>query len=169
MNVKMIHVVSSKCLLCCSAFLGHKRVSFEEFLPCFLSCNSKKEQGSMEDFVEGLKVFDKDGNGFINSAELRHVLTSLGKQLDVGCSPWQPREREGVVGHGCVPVVCGLVVTVDTPSILPSFPLSLPPYSPHPHPHPHPYSPGEKLTDEEVDALLSGVEDSQGQVNYEGM
>ena len=27
---------------------------------------------------------------------------------------------------------------------------------------------GEKLTDDEVDALLSGVEDSQGQVNYEG-
>ena len=27
---------------------------------------------------------------------------------------------------------------------------------------------GEKLTDDEVDTLLSGVEDSQGQVNYEG-
>ena len=27
---------------------------------------------------------------------------------------------------------------------------------------------GEKLSDEEVDALLSGVEDNQGQVNYEG-
>ena len=53
-------------------------MSFEEFLPIYLSCNSKKEQGSLEDFVEGLKVFDKDGNGFINSAELRHVLTSLG-------------------------------------------------------------------------------------------
>ena len=28
---------------------------------------------------------------------------------------------------------------------------------------------GEKLTDDEVDALLTGIEDSQGQVNYEGM
>ncbi len=27
---------------------------------------------------------------------------------------------------------------------------------------------GEKLSDDEVDALLQGVEDSQGQVNYEG-
>lgn len=59
--------------------LGNKRVSFEEFLPIFLSCQQKKDEGSMEDFVEGLRVFDKDGNGFINSAELRHVLTSLGE------------------------------------------------------------------------------------------
>ena len=58
---------------------GRKRVSFEEFLPIYLSGRSKTERGSLEDFVEGLKVFDKDGNGFINSAELRHVLTSLGK------------------------------------------------------------------------------------------
>ena len=64
---------------CCAVFVGNKRVTFEEFLPCFLSCSQKKEQGSQEDFVEGLRVFDKDGNGFINSAELRHVLTSLGE------------------------------------------------------------------------------------------
>ncbi len=28
--------------------------------------------------------------------------------------------------------------------------------------------PGEKMTDEEVDTLLTGAEDNQGQVNYEG-
>ena len=61
---------------------GNKRVSFEEFLPIFLSGQQKKDSGSMEDFIEGLRVFDKDGNGFINSAELRHVLTSLGKLID---------------------------------------------------------------------------------------
>ena len=27
---------------------------------------------------------------------------------------------------------------------------------------------GEKMTDEEVDSLLAGAEDNQGQVNYEG-
>ena len=32
----------------------------------------------------------------------------------------------------------------------------------------HTLSSGEKLTDDEVDGLLSGIEDSQGQVNYEG-
>jgi myosin light chain 6 len=82
---------------------GHKRITFEEFLPIFNAAHQKKDQGSLEDFTEALRVFDKDGNGLINSAELRHVLTSL----------------------------------------------------------------GEKLTDDEVDALLTGLEDSQGQVNYE--
>ena len=72
---------------------GRKRVSFEEFLPIYLSGSGKKEQGSSEDFIEGLKVFDKDGNGFINSAELRHVLTSLGESLTWFSSY---RERRGV-------------------------------------------------------------------------
>lgn len=55
------------------------RVSFDEFLPMYTSLQNKKEQGSVDDFVEGLRVFDKDGNGTINSAELRHVLVSLGR------------------------------------------------------------------------------------------
>jgi calmodulin len=37
-----------------------------------------KDTDSQEEIQEAFKVFDKDGNGFISSAELRHVMTSLG-------------------------------------------------------------------------------------------
>ena len=76
----LIHVFISSLCVCVVVLSGNKRVSFEEFLPVYLSCQKKKDEGTMEDFIEGLKVFDKEGNGFINSAELRHVLTSLGKK-----------------------------------------------------------------------------------------
>ncbi|KAI8422145.1 hypothetical protein MSG28_006056 [Choristoneura fumiferana] len=65
---------------------------------------SKARSGdTAHDFIEGLRHFDKDGNGFISSAELRHLLATL----------------------------------------------------------------GEKLADDEVEQLLQGQEDSQGNVNYE--
>ncbi|XP_077993566.1 myosin-2 essential light chain-like isoform X2 [Glandiceps talaboti] len=82
-----------------------KRISFEEFLPVVQSFASKAhhDQHRYEEFVEGLRVFDKDGNGTMNSAELRHVLTTL----------------------------------------------------------------GERLTDDEVEQLLAGLEDSQGHIAYE--
>ncbi len=34
-----------------------------------------------EEIVEAFKVFDKDGNGYISAAELRHVMTNLGEKL----------------------------------------------------------------------------------------
>ncbi|XP_065839269.1 myosin light chain 3, skeletal muscle isoform-like [Oscarella lobularis] len=60
---------------------GVKRVSFEEFLPIVGTLSNRREQGTQEDFIEGLRVFDKDGNGMISAGELRHVLTSLGERL----------------------------------------------------------------------------------------
>lgn len=37
-----------------------------------------KESDSEDEIKEAFKVFDKDGNGLISSAELRHVMTNLG-------------------------------------------------------------------------------------------
>merc|ERR1711935_459948 len=33
------------------------------------------------EFKEAFSLFDKDGNGFISAAELRHVMTNLGEKL----------------------------------------------------------------------------------------
>mgnify|MGYP002642450713 FL=1 len=40
-----------------------------------------KDTDSEEELREAFKVFDKDGNGFISAAELRHVMTNLGEKL----------------------------------------------------------------------------------------
>ncbi|VEN53701.1 unnamed protein product [Callosobruchus maculatus] len=84
-------------------YKSDERVSFEVFLPIYQQISKTRSADTVEDFIEGLRHFDKDGNGFISSAELRHLLTTL----------------------------------------------------------------GEKLTDDEVEQLLQGQEDSQGNVNYE--
>ena len=42
---------------------------------------SRRSTDTSDDFIEGLRHFDKDGNGFISSAELRHLLTTLGEKL----------------------------------------------------------------------------------------
>ena len=75
------------------------RVTFEQFLPimqvhskieeffvlnlsfAFKAICSRRSTDTSDDFIEGLRHFDKDGNGFISSAELRHLLTTLGEKL----------------------------------------------------------------------------------------
>ncbi|XP_075225407.1 myosin-2 essential light chain-like [Lycorma delicatula] len=80
-----------------------ERISFKAFLLIYQTISETKRGYRTDYFIEGLRHFDKDGNGFISSAELRHLLTTL----------------------------------------------------------------GEKMTDEEVEILLAGREDSHGNVNYE--
>lgn len=60
---------------------GEVRITFEEFMPIYNDCNGTNPSGTEADFVEGLKVFDKEGGGNITASELRHVLTTLGEKL----------------------------------------------------------------------------------------
>lgn len=117
------------------AEMNVKVLDFEHFLPMLQTVAKNKDQGTYEDYVEGLRVFDKEGNGTVMGAEIRHVLVTLGKALPLLL------ERRCHLIHACHPV----------PKMLFSFP-----------------SAGEKMTEEEVEMLVAGHEDSNGCINYEG-
>merc|ERR1712223_538940 len=57
------------------------RVTFDTFLPLLQAVSGKKITDTVDDFVEGLRHFDKEGNGRISAIELRHLLTGLGEKM----------------------------------------------------------------------------------------
>ena len=60
-------------------FLGNGRVDFTEFLT--MMSKSANDEEKEEEIREAFRVFDKDDNGYISAAELKHVMTNLGEKL----------------------------------------------------------------------------------------
>ena len=57
---------------------GSGNIDFPEFLT--MMARKTKESGSEEEIREAFRVFDKDGNGFILAAELRHIMINLAER-----------------------------------------------------------------------------------------
>lgn len=58
-----------------------ERISFEVFLPIYQAISKARSGDTANDLIEGLRHFDKDASGYISTAELRHLLTTLGEKL----------------------------------------------------------------------------------------
>jgi len=67
-----------------------------DFLPIYAQVKKDKDAGSYEDFIEVLKLYDKEENGTMMFAELEHILMSLGEILEKS-------EVDTVLGELCDP------------------------------------------------------------------
>ncbi|XKL66484.1 hypothetical protein PGB90_009904 [Kerria lacca] len=99
---------------------GEKTISLEEFLPIYSQTKKDKDQGVFEDFIECLKLYDKQEDGHMLGAELLHILLSLGEKLtdaeieEVAKDCLDPEDEDGMVPY--VPFmarICGKPVPED--------------------------------------------------------
>ena len=58
---------------------GSGSIDFPEFLT--LMSRKMHDQETEDEIKEAFRVFDKDGNGVISPAELRHVMMNLGEKI----------------------------------------------------------------------------------------
>ncbi|XP_061918707.1 myosin, light polypeptide 3, skeletal muscle [Entelurus aequoreus] len=60
--------------------MANKRINFDAFMPMLKQVDALPK-GTYDDYVEGLRVFDKESNGTVMGAELRIVLSTLGEKM----------------------------------------------------------------------------------------
>uniref|UniRef100_A0A1L8EFQ7 Myosin light chain alkali n=1 Tax=Haematobia irritans TaxID=7368 RepID=A0A1L8EFQ7_HAEIR len=82
-----------------------KYIKFDEFLPIYSQVKKEKEQGCYEDFIECLKLYDKQEDGTMLLAELQHALLSLGECLEdeqvetLFADCMDPEDDEGMIPY----------------------------------------------------------------------
>merc|ERR1712002_721269 len=80
---------------------GERMMKVDEFIPMFVTIKKDKDSGTYDDFVEVLKLYDKEENGTMMSSELEYILTNLGgclskedcKLVMTECCP--PEDEDG--------------------------------------------------------------------------
>lgn len=76
---------------------GEKKLTVEEFLPIFGQVKKDKDQGCYEDFLECLKLYDKNENGLMMLAELKHNLLALGEWEGRWLFKWRRKTDEMIL------------------------------------------------------------------------
>merc|ERR1712018_455644 len=75
---------------------GKKMITIDEMYPIFAKVKLAKNQGGIHDFVEILKLYDKNEDGTILGNELFRLLTNLGEKLT-------KEEAKGLMKELCEP------------------------------------------------------------------
>lgn len=62
--------------------MGEKQYKLDELMPIYQEVMLSKSSGTAAEFTEAFKTFDREGQGFVSSAELRHCLSAMGDRLN---------------------------------------------------------------------------------------
>jgi len=63
---------------------GEKQYKLDELMPIYQDVMAAKDVGTFADFMEAFKTFDREGQGYVSSAEVRQVLSAMGDKLTDG-------------------------------------------------------------------------------------
>ena len=97
---------------------GNGTIDFPEFSS--LMTRKMKDTDTEEELVEAFKVSDRDGNGFLSTAELRHVMMNLGEKLIDEEVDEMIREADvdvPVMMEGHIPTIQPVQKTVEVPKV----------------------------------------------------